>query len=182
MSGNLRRDSKASASGQALLEFALLLPLLFLLIVNVVNFGGFIYAWIAVSNAARTGAQYLCIGGAMVGMPASPSSAAVQTLVLNDLHTLPNSSSSLVRVCKRTGSVTCIGPGTYTPPAETAEPAPGGATVTYAIGSVDATYTYKPFIPMFNFSKLGVNATHFPGAQPDGSIAIHRQAAMRLLQ
>ena len=47
-------------------------PLLFLLIVNVVNFGGMMYAWIAVSNAARTGAElHATWGGATIGSPQS---------------------------------------------------------------------------------------------------------------
>ena len=41
--------------GQALIEFSLVLPLLFLLIVNVINFGAMMYAWICVSNASRAG-------------------------------------------------------------------------------------------------------------------------------
>ena len=47
--------------GHSLIEFALILPLLFLLIVNVVNFGSFLYAAITVANAARAGAEYAMI-------------------------------------------------------------------------------------------------------------------------
>ena len=41
--------------GQALIEYLLVLPMVFLLLVNVVNFGGFFYAFITVANAARAG-------------------------------------------------------------------------------------------------------------------------------
>src|SRR5665811_2013729 len=91
-----------SSSGQALIEFALILPLLFLLIVNVINFGGMLYAWICVSNAARTGAQYYITAGATVGAPEQPSVPDVQTLVLNDLHPLPNSANA--KVCVSTST------------------------------------------------------------------------------
>jgi len=47
--------------GQALIEFILVLPILFLLILNLVNFGGFFYAWITVANAARAGANDIVI-------------------------------------------------------------------------------------------------------------------------
>src|SRR5258706_15670336 len=50
----LRRNSE---DGHSLVEFALLLPLLFLLIVNAVNFGSFFFAWITVANAARPAGQ-----------------------------------------------------------------------------------------------------------------------------
>src|SRR5258708_28280820 len=43
-----------SEGGHSLVEFALLLPLLFLLIVNAVNFGSFFFAWITVAHAARS--------------------------------------------------------------------------------------------------------------------------------
>jgi Flp pilus assembly protein TadG len=167
---------KRPASGQALLEFALILPLLFLLIVNVVNFGLFIYAWITIGNAARTGAQFLCQGGAMAGAPPAPTLADVQTLVQNDLQNLPNRATAQIRVC-RVGDTPsmCIGPGTQTPPAETAEPVAGGTTITYPVGSVDVTYSYSPLIPLWDFPALRIHATLPP-------TTMHRQAAMRILQ
>ena len=99
----MRRSSRnqQSSRGQALIEFALILPLLFLLIVNVINFGGFLYAWVVVSNAARTGAQYLSMGSAMVHSPTSPSAAQVRTLVANDLSALPNRASAQVCVSQQ---------------------------------------------------------------------------------
>jgi hypothetical protein len=43
--------------GQAPLEYILLLPLLFLLLVDVLNFGGFFFAWITVANDHETDRQ-----------------------------------------------------------------------------------------------------------------------------
>jgi len=45
---------KRRSSGQASIEFALILRPLFLLIVYAIGFGGFLYGRIAVSHAART--------------------------------------------------------------------------------------------------------------------------------
>jgi Flp pilus assembly protein TadG len=170
-----RRDRKRSSAGQALLEFALLLPLLFLVIVNVVNFGGMIYAWISVSNAARTGAQYLIRAGATIGAPAPPSPSAVLALVLDDLHALPNSSTAQVCVSTSVSTPTCnsgSAPAGAPPPAETAE---GSPSITYVVGAVDVKYTYQPFIPLWDFPALHVHATLPP-------TTIHRQAVMRILQ
>ena len=162
--------------GQALLEFSLVLPLLFLLIVNVVNFGGMLYAWIAVSNAARTGAQYYITGGATVGAPDPPSVSAVRTLVLNDLHPLPNSGSAQVCVSISTSAtVSCntgSAPADAPPSADTGE---GSPTITYPMGAVDVTYTYTPFIPLWDFPHMNIHLTTPP-------TAIHRQAVMRVLQ
>src|SRR3954471_20197737 len=120
-------------SGQALIEFALVLPLLFLLIVNVVNFGGMLYAWISVSNAARLGAQYYITGSATIGAPTRPAVGTIQTLVLNDLSALPNSATAQVCVStSQSGTVSCnsgTAPAGAPPAAETAE---GSPAITFA--------------------------------------------------
>jgi Flp pilus assembly protein TadG len=165
-----------SRDGQALIEFSLILPLLFLLIVNVINFGGMLYAWICVSNAARTGAQYYVTGGVAVGSPATPTAAAVQTLVSNDLHPLPNSANAQVCVSTSTSVTVSCNTGTAptgAPPA--ADSGEGTPAITYPLGAVDVTYTYLPFIPLWDFPALRIHATLPP-------TVIHRQAAMRILQ
>src|SRR5882757_8024537 len=81
--------------GQALIEYILVLPLVFVLIVNVVNFGGFFYAFVAVANAARAGADYAILGGAT---PASShitslTASDITTLITTDAKSLPNNPS-----------------------------------------------------------------------------------------
>src|SRR5262245_1549799 len=155
-----------SQSGQALLELALVLPLMFLLIINVVNFGGLFYAWVTVANAARTGAQRLMMGGSFVHSPSPPALSDVVTLVTDDLMSLPNRASALVKVCKNnSGTITCVGSGGVAPPADPES--------SFVVGSVDVTYTYKPFVSFWSFPKLGVYMTL-------GTTTVHRQAVMRL--
>ena len=170
--GNISRTS----SGQALIEFALVLPLLFLLIVNVVNFGGMLYAWISVSNAARLGVQYYITGSATIGAPTRPTVATIQSLVMNDLSALPNMATAQVCVStSQSGTVSCntgTAPSSAPPAAETAE---GTPAITFAVAAVDVTYTYTPFIPLWEFPNLRIHATLPP-------TAIHRQAIMRILQ
>ena len=162
--------------GQALIEFALVFPLLFLLIVNVINFGGMFYAWISVTNAARTGAQHLITGGATVGGRAAPTPAVVRTLVLDDLHPLPNSATA--QVCVSYSNSATVGCNTGSAPSGTppaADTAEGTPAITYNMGAVDVTYTYTPFIPLWDFPRLGIHATLPP-------TAIHRRATMRMLE
>jgi Flp pilus assembly protein TadG len=52
------RQSKGQERGQALVEFALLVPLLLFLILIVVDFGRIFYTYDAVANSAREGARY----------------------------------------------------------------------------------------------------------------------------
>ena len=49
----------AKSRGQSLVEFALLLPLLFLVIFGAIDFGRMFFIKIALTNAAREGANYL---------------------------------------------------------------------------------------------------------------------------
>jgi Flp pilus assembly protein TadG len=162
--------------GQALVEFALILPLLFLLIVNVVNFGAFFFAWITVANAARSGAQYMCLGGASVGfLKKDATSAQIYNLVSADISSLRNRSSLAVRNCTQNSGVAAVctttGSGTFTnPAADIRTEAP-----LYVMGWVDVQYTYVPLIPVFSFSKLGIHATLPP-------LTIHRQSVMRIIQ
>jgi hypothetical protein len=55
-----RRQRRAPRSllGQSLVEFALLLPLLLLLLLGAIDFGRVFFGWVAVNNAARVGADY----------------------------------------------------------------------------------------------------------------------------
>ncbi len=59
--------------GAAVVEFAIIFPLLMLLVLGCVDFGRFAYHYIAVSNAARAGAGY---GSMNTYNPASPSTVA----------------------------------------------------------------------------------------------------------
>src|SRR5260370_29999536 len=112
---------KSSTEGQTLIEFALVLPLLLLLIVNVVNFGAFFFAWITVANAARSGAQYMCLGGASLWfLKKAANSAQIYNLVSADISSLPDRRALAVRSCTQNFRVaparTTTGTGTFTNP------------------------------------------------------------------
>src|SRR3954447_13902858 len=99
---------KQRCAGQALIEFSLLFPLLFLLIANVVNFGGFFYAWITVANAARAGAQYMVVSDTWISGVTPPSASQVSALIATDLVSLPNRTSAVVKVCINiSGAIAC---------------------------------------------------------------------------
>jgi Flp pilus assembly protein TadG len=150
--------------GQALVEFALIIPLVFLLAVNALNFGGFIFAWITVANAARSGAQYMVMSSASPGGMTPATSAQVTALVTNDVTSLLNRSSVVVATCSNGTSAANSCTSLFDPEAPS-----------YTLAAVDVTYTYQPFIPLFSFPKLGISAT-LPAT------TIHRKAVMRMLQ
>jgi Flp pilus assembly protein TadG len=156
--------------GQALIEYVLMLPLIFLLIVNAVNFGGFFYAFITVANAARAGADYAILGGASAGSLQPATANQITTLITNDIVSLPNNSSLSVNICQNDGTTITTLSGTCSSASVGSDP-----ETSYVLTSVDVTYTYQPFIPLFSFPNLKINATLPP-------TTIHRQAVMRSIQ
>lgn len=59
----LRRGRRGGESGQSLVEFALVLPLLLVLLFALVDFGRGFQAWIQVTNGAREGARVGAVRG-----------------------------------------------------------------------------------------------------------------------
>ena len=155
--------------GQALVEYMLVMPLLFLLIVNMINFGGFIFAWITVANAARAGAQYAVLNSGSVGGLTAATGTQVNALITQDISSLVHRSSLAVNICQNNnGTVTAV---TGTCSGIAADPEP----TTFILVSVDVTYTYNPLIALFNFPQLGIHAT-LP------SSTIHRRTYMRVIK
>jgi Flp pilus assembly protein TadG len=156
--------------GQAIIEYILLFPMLFILVVNVVNYGGFFFAWITVANAARAGVNYAALGGASVGSLGSATASQISTLIAQDISSLPNQASLAVNICRKDSSTVTALSGTCSSIPADAEPS------SFVLLSVDVTYTYQPFIPAgFNFPNLKVYATIPP-------TSIHRRAVMRVIQ
>jgi len=162
--------------GQSLIEFVLVLPILFLLILNLVNFGGFFYAWTTVANAARAAANYAILGGVSVGAPSTPGSALISSVITEDVKSLPNRASISVKACQINDS---SGTPQYTNLVSTCasmtslptDPEPNN----YVVTVVDVTYTYQPFISGFSFPRLGVYLTLPP-------TTLYQRAVMRSIQ
>lgn len=156
--------------GQSLVEFALVLPLLFLLILNAVNFAGYLYAWITVANAARAGADYAIMSPSLaVGAVQPITPAEITGVVTTDVTSLPNKSSLVVNVCQNNNGVISTLAGTCSSIASDPEP------TEFVLTSVGVTYTYQPYIAAFSFPRLGVHLTIPP-------TTMTRVAVMRSIQ
>jgi Flp pilus assembly protein TadG len=166
------------SSGEAVVEFALVVPLLFLLIVNAFNFGGFIYCWLTVSDAVRAAADYACTDTSTAGSPAPPTVSAITSLVQNATARLPDYSSAnpVVTACiynngTTSNFLTSAGcpAGVTSPPADP-EPIVSGSTTTYATVAVDVTYTFTPILAGSTFLRFGLPAL---------PTTIHRRTVVR---
>jgi Flp pilus assembly protein TadG len=91
-----QRHRTGRRSGQALVEFALVIPLFLLLLAGMVDFGLGLNASITVTNAAREGARLGTI---------NPNAVSIQARALSMTSGLDQTKVSVTSVCKRpTGS------------------------------------------------------------------------------
>ena len=109
------------------------------------------------------------LDAARLGTPTPATAAQITSLITSDISSLVNRASLTVRVCTRNNLVViCSGSGSYVPPVD---PEP----TKYVLAAVNATYTYQPLLPLWDFNGLGIHATLPP-------TTIHRDASMRMLQ
>jgi Flp pilus assembly protein TadG len=125
-----------SRRGIAIIEFALVTPLLLLLVAGVVDYTLLMRAAIAVGDAARAGAQY---GSLSVANAANIS--GIQTAALNAAPDIPNLTAAAAEVCKCSNGATvnCSG-GTC----------PSGPVRTYVQVTCKTTVN-----ALFSYPKLG---------------------------
>lgn len=80
-----RSDSEHRSRGQALVEFAIILPLLALLLVMAIDFGRVFFGWVTLQNMSRIGANYAALNADAWGTPADATKqAAYQAQMGND--------------------------------------------------------------------------------------------------
>jgi Flp pilus assembly protein TadG len=186
MPGHVRNGRSAVAMGrpctrgQALVELMAIIPMIFLLIVLAMNFGGLINAWIAVANATRAAADYAILSGSSAGLPTQATSTTLQNLINADLSALPNLSASNPHACVRqnnNGTYTTImempsgACANYSDPPTDGEDIASGNTTNYINYAVDITYTYTSF---FTSARLfGYPLVSLP-------TSVHQRAVMRL--
>lgn len=68
-----RRSDEPISRGQAMVEFALVLPVLALLLVVAIDFGRVFFGWVSLTNAARVGANYAGYTPDLLSNPADRS-------------------------------------------------------------------------------------------------------------
>jgi hypothetical protein len=177
MTSTTRKPTKCpirggSTEGIAVLEAALVLPLLVVLMLNVANFGMYIYAWVTVNNAARTLVQYRVYTGVVLGYPPAPSTTQLQNVITAEVSSLPNKGSVTWVVCgpaKSSGALDCQGTGTPFAP----DPDPANPTQ-YQLYSARVSYTFQALFRPITLP-LGYSTSGPPGS-------VSRQVSMRSMQ
>ena len=167
---------RAMESGQSLLETAIMLPLLFGIAFNAINFGYFWFMLVVLSAAPRQGVQYSTQGGAARAATSGPTATDVSNLVYDNLTGAigATKSNASVQVCSSTVGVdanTHIAQcQQFGPPFAFASPSADPEAPVFVLQRVDVAYTVKPLIPGTVFHVL------LPA-----NMTFHRQVSMRSL-
>lgn len=182
------RKLARNSSGQALIETALVLPLLMLILLNVINFGYFFLVALNLAAAPRAGVEYSILGYSTPGtlnLPAAgpPStSTTVSYVSQQDLTGAINApTGATIQVCS---SMLGLNPG---PPLTTKcncypssacsagwAPAADPEPSSFILDRVDISYTFSPLIPGTPFG-----LALLPICNGNTTCTFHRQVSMR---
>jgi hypothetical protein len=153
----MRRHSRTRrcTAGQAMVEFALVAPMFFLLLFGIIEAGRFIFYYETLSHATREGARYAIVNGAnTLGCPSgppSPGSSACDTTGNNVVTRVRQSAFGVV------GSAVTVDRCWWYAACDFSTYGDGdnarGATVT-----VIASYTYSSLIPLVPLPPITVSA------------------------
>jgi Flp pilus assembly protein TadG len=184
------RKERNRDSGQALLETALIMPVLIILLLNVINFGYILVVGLNLAAAPRSGALYSIMGFSTPGTLALPAAgppatnSTISNLTYQDITgALWNASAATVQVCTKaigiagagtSSCVTCSGstcPSGHTIASPPADPEP----TAFYLHDIEIAYSFPPLIQGGPFSLL------LPSTCTSSSCTFYRHVAMRAM-
>jgi Flp pilus assembly protein TadG len=130
--------------GQALVEFAIVAPIFFLILFGIIDFGRYVYYVQILNNAAREGTRYAIVHGAKSLAPTGPPNDPSGTAVINVVRTY-----AVGVIGIEDASVLTITPTWGTPPATPDNDR--GTKVT-----VEVTYAFRSVIPVVPIPPISV--------------------------
>jgi Flp pilus assembly protein TadG len=171
-----RRSRKFNSDkGQGLIEAAVILPFLFLLLFNAINFAYYFYVALNLAQAPRDAVEYSIQGFQTVASLNLANATSVSTVIYANLTGLPSASNTPTQVCTLANGVdstthkancTLFPAGSTTSWAIDADPEPGK----FVLNRVDVQYTVQPLIAGSPF-----------GIKLLPSLTFHRQVSMRAI-
>lgn len=143
MSGPLR--ARTRRRGQAMVEFAIVLPVFVLLLFGIIEGGRFIFYYEVLNNATREGARYAIVHGS--------NALYDKTGPMPDGLPSPDPRGEKVKLRVRDAAFGALGTTLVVPDPVWAPNNERGSTVT-----VTATYTYAALIPLVPLPPISVHA------------------------
>jgi TadE-like protein len=199
------RKIARNCSGQALIETALILPLLLTIVLNAVNFAFFFLMALNITSSSRSSGIYSIMGGATPAVLALPkagpqtTTTTVSYLAYQDLTgavSTPTTTNTGVNVCSSTVGIhnvgatnmgtNCTSVGISGGFATTAGPDPelnsGSTAPAFLLNRVDVAYQFSPPIPIMPFNILVLAAPICSSSGGTVSCTFYRHVEMREMQ
>lgn len=191
------------SSGQALIETALILPLLLMIVLNAVNFGYFFLMALNITAASRTSGIYSVMGNATPATMALPSAGPATTttsvsyLAYQDLTgaVYAPTTNAGIQVCSSTVGI--LNGGTKTMqtkcstygtigsfPAADVDPElnSGKTAPAFLLNRVDVAYQFSPIIPLAPFNIMALATPACSSAGGTVTCTFYRHVEMREMQ
>lgn len=151
----MRASMRSRRRGQALVEFALVVPFFFLLLFGIIEAGRFIFYYESLSHATREGARYAIVNGAnTLGCPSGPAAPGTSACDTSGANVVARVRQAALGV--PSGGITVNRCWWYTA-CDYGTHGDGdnarGATVT-----VSASFTYSTLLPLVPLPPITVNA------------------------
>ncbi|MEX2245309.1 MAG: TadE/TadG family type IV pilus assembly protein [Dehalococcoidia bacterium] len=137
--------------GQSLAEFALVAPLLFILIFGIIDIARLYQAWVTVQGAAREGARYGVTGRTDCELYTDDRAGCVEFVALAQAASLPGSADGL-----------SVSTKSWAFPEYTTQSAAGDPGAQCDMIEVSVGYDYEPSTPVI--SKL-IGGVHITGTE-----------------
>lgn len=154
------KDKRRSQAGVALVEFALVVPLLALLLVGIIEIGRYAYFSIAVGNAARAGAQY-GIYDTTRAVDIQGMEAAAIADGQNNIKAISATANDVCTCWNSTTGTESPNPPTH---AQCGPPCTSGQNVTYVevdtTGNFSSMFSYPIFPSTFTVSAKAIMRVH----------------------
>ena len=147
---NRLRCLPISERGQAMVEFALVAPIFFLLLFAIIEGGRFIFYYETLNNATREGARYAIVHGSNSKCPAGPSGPMPPGIPAPACHDLPG--AKVIQRVKDSG-FGVLGTGITVTPTWGATGNGRNSPV-----KVAATYTYRTLVPLLPLPAITISA------------------------
>jgi len=198
------------SSGQALIETALILPLLLMIVLNAVNFAYFFLMALNITAASRSAGIYSVMGNATpvsaaipkagapsTACPATTATTTVSDLALQDLCgavLAPSTSNAGIQVCSSSVGVLNAGTGTMQTqcaqygvgsfPSAEPDPEKDAANIApaFLLNRVDVAYRFTPPIPLAPFNIMALATPACSSAGGTVTCTFYRHIEMREMQ